>query len=62
MVKKIKNVKKPTKKGETIKFLMEKGFSNIQIAKTLNILKSTISYYRKRPRELEKKEGLPKNI
>ena len=57
-MKKIKNFKKPTKQGETIQFLMEKGFSNIKISKTLNIPKSTVSYFRKRPKELEKKGGL----
>ena len=60
MVKKF--FKKLTHKGEAIKYQMERGLSNAQISKTLDIPESTIRYYRKRPSNLEIKKNskLPK--
>ena len=52
-----KFLKKIKKKGETIRFQMERGFSNAQILKTLGIPESTIRYYRKRPKNLEVKRN-----
>lgn len=49
MAKKFKDIKKPTKQGEAIQFLMEKGFTNTEISKALKIIKSTVNYYRKDP-------------
>ena len=58
MVKTIKNekkIRKPTNKGMTIQFLMAQGKTNAEISKILKVPKTTVSYYRKRPLELEAK-------
>ena len=56
MVKKTeKKILKPTNKGTTIQFLMAQGKTNAKICETLKVPKTTVSYYRKRPLELEAK-------
>ena len=65
MVKKINDIKKPTKQGEAIQFMMSRGFKNKEITKALKIPKSTVSYYRKRPNDFKKKrcsQNYQKNI
>ena len=48
--------KKLTRKGEAIKYQMERGLSNAQISKILDIPELTIRYYRQRPSNLEVKK------
>ena len=59
-----KFLKKLTHKGEAIKYQMERGLSNAQISKSLDIPESTIRYYGKRPSNLEvkKNQNCLKNI
>ena len=61
MVKK-NRIRKPTKQGEIIQYLTSTGKTNAEICKFLRIPKTTVSYYRKRPLELEAKREskLPK--
>ena len=54
-IKKEKKIRQPTKKGHAIQYLMAEGLTNAEICKRLNVPKTTVSYYRKRPLELEAK-------
>ena len=55
MVKTIKKIRKPTIKGRIIQYFMSIGKTNAEICKILKVPKTTVSYYRKRPIELEAK-------
>ena len=59
----VKKIRKPTNKGTTIQYLMAQGKSNAEISKILGVPRTTVSYYRKRPIELEAKRSykLPEN-
>ena len=50
-------IKKLTKKGATIKFQIDRGMSNSEISRSLGAPESTITYYRKRPDNLEIKRA-----
>ena len=55
-------VRNLSRKGAAIKYQMDRGLSNTQIAKSLGIPESTVRYYRKRPdvKEIKRASKLPK--